>query len=270
MGWQRPLYTKGIDVHKRDGVRKKLDFTREVPSARVKWTKPKLSIEGQELLAWINRRRRTTERLRELAAKSQTVQVCRRNHPLIDDSAIESDSEGGDIASRASTPDLEEVPCTPRIKRVWFNTKDPSIPRPKAKANTSASVFQPTKVTSLKIRSRPIQKKSAKSSIVKFSGISIKPASRTFARTEGWEIVPEHPASRLDWGEFVYGFEVKPISRSNKISSSVSVDIAPTKKPIVLKVDCEICGTTLNGPVQLKIHRASKKCIRKLRLKSKN
>ena len=52
----------------------------------------------------------------------------RRRHPLIDDSAIESDGEGGDISSTATTP---ERPLPPPRKAKKVVVKFRSIPRPK-------------------------------------------------------------------------------------------------------------------------------------------
>ena len=51
----------------------------------------------------------------------------RRRHPLIDDSAIESDGEGGDISSIATTP---ERPSPPPRKPNKVVVKFRSIPRP--------------------------------------------------------------------------------------------------------------------------------------------
>ena len=51
----------------------------------------------------------------------------RRRHPLIDDSAIESDGEGGDISSTATTP---ERPSPPPRKPNKVVVKFRSIPRP--------------------------------------------------------------------------------------------------------------------------------------------
>lgn len=131
----------------------------------------------------------------------------RRRNPFIDDSAVESDGDGGDISSTASTP-LAPSPI-----------RAPPV---------------------LALRSKPL--KSIKKTTVKVKVINLISPAVTLGPS--FEIKPSHSVNRSGL----------------TIINGPSFVINPKSKAIVSVETCDKCGTKVNGPKQLQIHRDSKIC----------
>ena len=161
----------------------------------------------------------------------------RPKNPFIDDSAIESDGEGGNIESTPSSPDT-----SPRPARV-----EPKI-----------QVFDRTSV----IRGPTLR------IVPKGTVLPSKPFLPPFPkRSLVVTKIPVFPRPNPI---------VKPVRRTKKICLRSILPPAdrilkPARKSVVAqvqKISCDLCGSTLSGPKQLAQHRGGKKCKNRLERKS--
>lgn len=239
MGHQRSLLSRGIDIRS-TSVRRRLDYNK-VPRSTAR--PPALSAESRAILHRINERKRLDKHLRSLVVKSAIPipaqrSRSRKRNPFIDDTAVESDGDGGDVSSTPSSPaspDIEEVPCTPRKGfRLYFPTAAPVLQKPSA-----------SKPPLPRLRSKPYRFPTPQKSI-------FRPA-KSFVH--------------------IHRFEIKSTLKPsvNSFVTSANVDIKPAVKPVVTTAvtavvkptDCDLCGQTVNGPSQLLRHRGTKRCLRR-------
>lgn len=238
MAVQRSLLSRGIDI-RGTSLRRRLDY-KKVPRASVR--PPVLSAESRAILFRIKERKRIDKNLRSLV-KAHTPALpppprSRKRNPFIDDVAIESDGDGGDVSSTPSspdTPDIVEVPCTPKQGfRLWFPTAAPKKPASKPPLPH--------------LRSKPLRFPVPKKSIV-------KPA-KSFVHIHR------------------FGIKSTTTTSINSIVTSSNVDIKPAvtvvPKPLVKPSNCDLCGITVTGPQQLQRHRGTKKCLRRSKNSTSN
>ncbi len=124
--------------------------------ARIRHRPAKLSAEGCCILTEINNRKHINQYLKTLVSKKANHPTRRRNR-FVNDAAVETDGEGGDIISMPSSPEVVEVPATPRTKPFYFGLSltSPSQPqslpsKPPRKAKVPFSIKPALKKTHVK------------------------------------------------------------------------------------------------------------------------